>query len=235
MLQVQRPFNYAKQSVLFVPKDIVLPSDPKHSEMVSDLSAKVVLALQGRTLVLTTTLRALKEISDRLKAQLKEHPHIEVLTQGEGSKKELMQRFRSAEDQGFKRSFVLVATATFWEGFDVPGDALQAVVIDKLPFPPPNDPMVVARSKKLEESGKSPFNHYFLPEAGVALKQGAGRLIRRESDKGVLVVCDKRLVETGYGKRLIQALPPMARVSQESVLIEGLKRLTTGATKPEAF
>jgi len=235
VLQVQSPFNYAKQSVLFVPKDIVLPSDPKHSEMVSDLSAKVVLALQGRTLVLTTTLRALKEISDRLKAQLKEHPHIEVLTQGEGSKKELMQRFRSAEDQGFKRSFVLVATATFWEGFDVPGDALQAVVIDKLPFPPPNDPMVVARSKKLEESGKSPFNHYFLPEAGVALKQGAGRLIRRESDKGVLVVCDKRLVETGYGKRLIQALPPMARVSQESVLIEGLKRLTTGATKPEAF
>jgi ATP-dependent DNA helicase DinG len=233
VLQVQSPFNYAKQSVLFVPKEIVLPSDPKHSEMVSDLSAKVVLALQGRTLVLTTTLRALKEISDRLKTHLQEHPHIEVLTQGEGSKKDLMQRFRSAEDLAVKRSFVLVATATFWEGFDVPGDALQAVVIDKLPFPPPNDPMVVARSKKLEESGKSPFNHYFLPEAGVALKQGAGRLIRRESDKGVLVVCDKRLVETGYGKRLIQALPPMARVSQESVLLEGLKRLTTGATKPE--
>ena len=233
VLQVQSPFNYAKQAVLFVPKEMVLPSDPKHSEMVSELSAKVVLALQGRTLVLTTTLRALKEISDRLKALLQEHPHIEVLTQGEGSKKELMQRFRSAEDLGAKRSFVLVATATFWEGFDVPGDALQAVVIDKLPFPPPNDPMVVARSKKLEELGLSPFNHYFLAEAGVALKQGAGRLIRRESDKGVLIVCDKRLVETGYGKRLIQALPPMARVSQEATLLEGLRRLTTGATKPE--
>ena len=232
VLQVQSPFNYAKQAVLFVPKDIVLPSDPKHSEMVSDLSAKVVLALQGRTLVLTTTLRALKEISERLKSLLLEHPHIEVLTQGEGSKHELMQRFRSAEEVGAKRYFVLVATATFWEGFDVPGDALQAVVIDKLPFPPPNDPMVVARSKKLEELGLSPFNHYFLAEAGVALKQGAGRLIRRESDKGVLVVCDKRLVETGYGKRLIQALPPMARVSQEATLLEGLKRLTTGATKP---
>ena len=232
VLQVQSPFNYAKQAVLFVPKDMVLPSDPKHSEMVSDLSAKVVLALQGRTLVLTTTLRALKEISERLKSLLLEHAHIEVLTQGEGSKHELMQRFRSAEDLGVKRSFVLVATATFWEGFDVPGDALQAVVIDKLPFPPPNDPMVVARSKKLEELGLSPFNHYFLAEAGVALKQGAGRLIRRESDKGVLVVCDKRLVETGYGKRLIQALPPMARVSQEATLLEGLKRLTTGATKP---
>jgi ATP-dependent DNA helicase DinG len=230
VLQVKSPFNYAKQAVLLVPKNMVLPSDAKHSEQVSELSAKVIKILGGKTLVLTTTLRALKDIAQRLKDLLKEHPHIEVLVQGEGSKIELMQRFRgpAEHEQG---GFVLVASASFWEGFDVPGDALQAVIIDKLPFPPPNDPMVEARSKRLESEGKSAFNSYFLAEAGVSLKQGAGRLIRRESDKGVLVVCDTRLSTTGYGKRLMAALPPMARVSDEEALLEGLKRLTKSATK----
>ncbi len=233
VLQVKSPFNYAKQAVLLVPKNMVLPSDAKHSEQVSELSAKVIKILGGKTLVLTTTLRALKDIAQRLKDLLKEHPHIEVLVQGEGSKIELMQRFRGPADHE-QGGFVLVASASFWEGFDVPGDALQAVIIDKLPFPPPNDPMVEARSKRLESEGKSAFNSYFLAEAGVSLKQGAGRLIRRESDKGVLVVCDTRLSTTGYGKRLMAALPPMARVSDEEALLEGLKRLTKSATKTGA-
>jgi ATP-dependent DNA helicase DinG len=231
VLQVKSPFNYAKQAVLLVPKNMVLPSDPKHSEQVSELSAKVIKILGGKTLVLTTTLRALKDIAQRLKDALKDHPHIEVLVQGEGSKSELMQRFRGPSDRE-EGGFVLVASASFWEGFDVPGDALQAVIIDKLPFPPPNDPMVEARSKRLESEGKSAFNHYFLAEAGVSLKQGAGRLIRRESDKGVLIVCDTRLSSTGYGKRLMAALPPMARVSDEQALLDGLHRLTKSATKP---
>ena len=233
VLQVKSPFNYAKQAVLLVPKHMVLPSDAKHSEQVSELSAKVIKILGGKTLVLTTTLRALKDIAQRLKDLLKEHPQIEVLVQGEGSKIELMQRFRGPADHE-EGGFVLVASASFWEGFDVPGDALQAVIIDKLPFPPPNDPMVEARSKRLESEGKSAFNSYFLAEAGVSLKQGAGRLIRRESDKGVLVVCDTRLSTTGYGKRLMAALPPMARVSDEEALLEGLKRLTKSATKNAA-
>jgi ATP-dependent DNA helicase DinG len=231
ILQVKSPFNYAKQAVLLVPKSMVLPSDPKHSEQVSELSAKVIKILGGKTLVLTTTLRALKDIAQRLKDALKDHPHIEILVQGEGSKSELMQRFRGPSDRE-AGGFVLVASASFWEGFDVPGDALQAVIIDKLPFPPPNDPMVEARSKRLESEGKSAFNHYFLAEAGVSLKQGAGRLIRRESDKGVLIVCDTRLSNTGYGKRLMAALPPMARVSDEQALLDGLQRLTKSATKP---
>jgi ATP-dependent DNA helicase DinG len=216
-----------------VPKNMVLPSDPQHSQQVSELAAKVVGILGGKTLILTTTLRALKDISQRLKDLLKNRPEIEVLAQGESSKVELMQRFRgpSAHAEG---GFVLVASASFWEGFDVPGDALQAVIIDKLPFPPPNDPMVQARSKRLESEGKSAFNSYFLAEAGVSLKQGAGRLIRRESDKGVLVVCDTRLSTTGYGKRLMAALPPMARVSDEQALLEGLQRLTKSATSSEA-
>jgi len=231
VLQVKSPFNYAKQAVLLVPKNMVLPSDLKHSEQVSALSAKVIKILGGKTLILTTTLRALKDIAQRLKEELKDHPQIEVLVQGEGSKSELMHRFRGPSDHD-EGGFVLVASASFWEGFDVPGDALQAVIIDKLPFPPPNDPMVEARSKRLESEGKSAFNSYFLAEAGVSLKQGAGRLIRRESDKGVLIVCDTRLSNTGYGKRLMAALPPMAKVSDEQVLLEGLQRLTRSATKP---
>jgi ATP-dependent DNA helicase DinG len=106
-----------------------------------------------------------------------------------------------------------VASASFWEGIDVPGSALQMVIIDKLPFPPPGDPLVEARAQKLEAEGRSPFNDYFVPEAAVSLKQGAGRLIRRETDCGILVVCDTRLVQMGYGKRLLNALPPMRRIS----------------------
>jgi ATP-dependent DNA helicase DinG len=125
---------------------------------------------------------------------------------------------------------VLVASASFWEGVDIPGDALQLVVIDKLPFPPPNDPLVEARSQRLQSQGRSPFNDYFVPEAAVALKQGAGRLIRRESDRGVLVVCDTRLVAMGYGRRLMAALPPMRRLATQADLEEALDALTRTST-----
>jgi ATP-dependent DNA helicase DinG len=124
----------------------------------------------------------------------------------------------------------LVASASFWEGVDVPGDALQLVVIDKLPFPPPNDPLVEARSARLEEAGRSPFNDYFLAEAAVALKQGAGRLIRRESDQGILVVCDTRLASMGYGRRLLAALPPMRKIKSEEDYLDSLNQLTKVST-----
>jgi ATP-dependent DNA helicase DinG len=107
----------------------------------------------------------------------------------------------------------------------VPGEALQLVVIDKLPFPPPGDPLVEARGQRLEAQGRSPFNEYFVPEAAVALKQGAGRLIRRETDQGLLVVCDTRLVQMGYGRRLLAALPPMRRLESEQAFEEALDRL----------
>jgi ATP-dependent DNA helicase DinG len=135
-----------------------------------------------------------------------------------------MERFREGAMPG-EGGCVLVASATFWEGFDVPGDALQLVVIDKLPFPPPNDPLVEARSKRLEAQGRSPFNDYFVPEAVVALKQGAGRLIRRETDQGVLVLCDNRLVTTGYGRRLIAALPPMRQLNTANELAQAIEVL----------
>jgi len=139
-----------------------------------------------------------------------------------------MERFREGAQAG-EGGCVLVASATFWEGFDVPGDALQLVVIDKLPFPPPNDPLVEARSKRLEAQGRSAFNDYFVPEAVVALKQGAGRLIRRETDQGLLVLCDNRLVTTGYGKRLMAAMPPMRRLESEADLAQSLEALKLAA------
>jgi ATP-dependent DNA helicase DinG len=141
----------------------------------------------------------------------------EVLVQGELPKRVLMDRFREGDTMG-RPGCVLVASASFWEGFDAPGDALQLVVIDKLPFPPPNDPLVEARSQRLEAQGRSSFGDYSLPEAAVALKQGAGRLIRRETDSGVLVICDTRLVAMGYGRRLLGALPPMRRLETEADL-----------------
>ena len=126
---------------------------------------------------------------------------------------------------------MLVASASFWEGIDVAGDALQLVVIDKLPFPPPNDPLAEARSRHLESQGRSAFNDYFVPEAAVSLKQGAGRLIRRETDEGALVICDTRLVQMGYGRRLLKALPPMQRLASEPELLERLDQLTTSGTR----
>ena len=125
---------------------------------------------------------------------------------------------------------MLVASATFWEGFDVPGDALQLVVIDKLPFPPPGDPLVEAHTQRIEQAGGRAFKAYALPEAAVALKQGAGRLIRRETDRGILVVGDIRLVTMGYGKRLLAALPPMRRLESDQEFNEALLALTRTST-----
>ncbi len=223
VLRVGSPFDYPAQASLYVPRDIVRPNDPAHSAQVASLAADAVRRLGGRTLVLTTTLRALRAIGDVMKHQL-EGSGIEVLVQGEWPKRHLMDRFREGAKPG-EGGCVLVASATFWEGFDVPGDALQLVVIDKLPFPPPNDPLVEARSKRLEAQGRSPFNDYFVPEAVVALKQGAGRLIRRETDQGVLVLCDNRLVTTGYGRRLIAALPPMRQLNTAQELAQAIEVL----------
>ena len=223
VLRVSSPFDYPSQASLYVPRDLVRPNDPAHSTQVAVLASDAVRRLGGRSLVLTTTLRALRVIGDVMKQRL-EGSGIDVLVQGEWPKRHLMERFREGAQVG-EGGCVLVASATFWEGFDVPGDALQLVIIDKLPFPPPNDPLVEARSKRLEAQGRSPFNDYFVPEAVVALKQGAGRLIRTESDQGVLVLCDNRLVTTGYGRRLISALPPMRQLPNTDALVASLDAL----------
>jgi ATP-dependent DNA helicase DinG len=224
VLRVGSPFDYASQAAIYVPRHLPKPGDPAHSAAVAALAAEAVARLGGRTMVLTTTLRALRTIGDELQGRFGGSGDIEVLVQGQWPKRRLMERFREGASQG-RAGCVLVASASFWEGFDVPGDALQLVIIDKLPFPPPGDPLVEARAQRLESQGRSAFNDYFVPEAAVALKQGAGRLIRRESDEGVLVVCDNRLVAMGYGRRLLAALPPMRVLSTNGEWIETLDRL----------
>ena len=224
ILKVESPFDYPMQAAVYVPRHLPKPGDAEHSAKVADFVADSALVLGGRTLVLTTTLRALKVIGDSLKQALSESSALQVLVQGQSPKRELMERFRAGKTNG-QKGCILVASASFWEGVDIPGEALQMVVIDKLPFPPPNDPLVEARSARLEAKGRSPFKDYFLPEAAVALKQGAGRLIRRESDRGILVVCDTRLVTMGYGKRLMAALPPMRRLTTEHEFRAALSEL----------
>ena len=227
VLRVQSPFDYASQAAIYVPRAFPKPNDPSHSQRVAQLAARGAAELGGRTLVLTTTLRALRTIGDEMRQQfelLDTQVRPEVLVQGELPKRVLMDRFREGSSAG-RAGCVLVASASFWEGFDAPGDVLQLVVIDKLPFPPPNDPLVEARSQRLEAQGRSSFADYSLPEAAVALKQGAGRLIRRETDSGVLAICDTRLVAMGYGRRLLAALPPMRRLENEADFDAALEAL----------
>ena len=225
-LRVASPFDYALQAALYVPADAPAPADSAHSPWVAQLAAGAASVLGGRTLVLTTTLRALRAVSDALRAELAGQPNLVVLVQGESPKRWLMERFRAGDAQGAP-GCVLVATASFWEGFDVPGPSLQLVIIDKLPFPPPGDPLVDARMQTAESAGKNAFAHHAVPEAAVALRQGAGRLIRSETDRGILVVCDPRLVDKGYGKRLLRALPPMRRLEDAQGFRDAVAVLAT--------
>jgi len=211
VLRIGSPFDYARQAALYVPAQIVRPGDPAHSGQVAQLAGDAAVRLGGRTLVLTTTLRALRHIGEVLAERFGPGSGLEVLVQGQLPKRVLMERFRQGSTGG-QPGCVLVASASFWEGIDMPGQALQLVLIDKLPFPPPGDPLVEARCRRLESEGRSAFSGYSVPEAAVALKQGAGRLIRRETDTGLLVICDTRLTQMGYGKRLLAALPPMRRL-----------------------
>lgn len=227
--RVDSPFDYMEQAAVYVPRLIPRPNDPGHSASVAALAADAAQRLGGRTMVLTTTLRALRAIGEALQERFGDAGEIEVLVQGQWPKRRLIERFREGAGQG-QPGCMLVASASFWEGVDVPGDALQLVIIDKLPFPPPGDPLVEARAQRLQAQARSPFNDYFVPEAAVALKQGAGRLIRRESDRGVLAVCDTRLLTMGYGRRLMAALPPMRRLNTQDEFLEALEALC-GATR----
>jgi ATP-dependent DNA helicase DinG len=229
ILKVRSPFDYALQAALYVPLNLPRPGDQGHSLQVAEFVARTATVIGGRTLVLTTTLRALNAVGDALRRQFMDSGSLEILIQGQQPKRQLMDRFRRADQEG-RPGCVLVASASFWEGFDVPGEALQLLIIDKLPFPPPSDPLVEARSSRLEANGRSVFNEYFVPEAAIALKQGAGRLIRRETDRGILVICDTRLALMGYGKRLLAALPPMRRINSVDELNEALGALTKPST-----
>ena len=202
------PFDFAHQAALWVPRGLGEAGAPGFASRVAQAAWPLVAANRGRAFFLCTTLRAMREIAERLaELDAQAGTGLQRFVQGDAPRHELLARFRRA------RAAVLVGSAGFWEGVDVAGDALSLVVIDKLPFAPPDDPVVKARNEAMRRAGRDPFSQAQLPAAALALKQGAGRLIRSETDRGVLVVCDERLVTRGYGRRLIASLPPFARVT----------------------
>lgn len=215
-LRLGSPFDYAAHARTWVPPHFPKPNEPGHPAAVGTLAARLAGRLGGRTFVLTTTLRVLPLIAEAIVAA---DAGLRVLVQGSQPKRSLLRRFLA--DPGC----VLVGSHSFWEGVDVPGDALQCVLIDKLPFPPPADPLVQARTRRLERAGRDPFNAYFVPEAAIALKQGAGRLIRSETDRGLLVIADVRLRRMPYGRRLRDALPPMGTLDTEAEALAWLGEL----------
>ena len=212
-LRVESPFDYARQAAIYVPQEFPEPAHPDHSAAVAALVADAATQIGGKTLVLTTTLRAVQAVRKALQEFMsqQEAGGLDILAQGDASKRELLERF-TADAVSPARGAVLVASAAFWEGIDLAGDVLQLLVIDKLPFAPPDDPLVRAQTDACKAAGGNAFKDIHLPQAAMALKQGAGRLIRGESDRGILVVCDTRLHTRAYGKKLLQALPPMRRL-----------------------
>ncbi len=221
VLRADSPFDYARQARLYIPSTFPQPNEAEHPQAVADLASRCARVLQGRTFVLTTTLRALRTIGDALRSEFERRGEgFQVLQQGDMPKRQLIEQFLASE------RCVLVGSQSFWEGIDVPGDALQCVLIDKLPFPPPNDPLVEARVQRLQAQGRNAFADFFVAEAAISLKQGAGRLIRSESDHGLLVVCDPRMAKMSYGKRLRAALPPMTMLGKESEALAWLAALS---------
>ncbi len=231
-LRLPSPFNYPEQAALYIPENLPHPQEGEaHSLAVAKWAAASARILGGKTLVLTTTHRALQCIAKDLKERLALDP-IEILVQGDAGKNELIAALRQGKRSEQHTGSVLVATSSLWEGIDIPGDALQLVIIDKLPFPPPDDPVVMARSERLKAAGLEPFPHQTLPEAAVMLKQGAGRLIRSQSDRGLLLICDPRLASSRYGPGLVRALPPMRRLQSPAEYRAAIEALAAAAPAP---
>jgi ATP-dependent DNA helicase DinG len=200
----ESPFNYAENSLLYVPREMPEPNTPAYTPAVVAAALPAIEASAGRAFMLFTSLRAMREGYERLQEAFAQRGlDYPLLMQGEGSRTELLERFRRLGNA------VLVGSQSFWEGVDVRGEALSLVVIDKLPFAAPDDPLLAARIEKINRDGGNAFVEYQLPQAVITLKQGAGRLIRDETDRGVLMICDPRLFSKGYGRRILRSLPSM--------------------------
>jgi ATP-dependent DNA helicase DinG len=209
------PFDYPTQGLLYVPRNLPQPSSPMFTDAVFEAALPAIEASGGGVFMLCTTLRAVDKIAMKLRDTIEARGwNYPLLVQGDASRTELLDRFRSYGNA------ILVGSQSFWEGVDVRGDALSLVVIDKLPFAPPDDPVLAARLDALSKKGLSPFAVHQLPQAVITLKQGAGRLIRAETDRGVLMICDTRLVDKPYGRRIWQSLPPFKRTREIDVVRE---------------
>jgi ATP-dependent DNA helicase DinG len=202
----ESPFDFESQALLYAPQGLPDPNHADYSLAVAEAALPVIKAARGRTFMLCTSLRAMREIYGWLQSAFdRDGLDFPLLIQGDATRTELLERFRKLGNA------VLVGSQSFWEGVDVKGEALSVVIIDKLPFAPPDDPVLSARIDKLNAEGKNAFMEYQLPYAAITLKQGAGRLIRDEADRGVLMICDPRMLTKSYGKRIWQSLPPFRR------------------------
>lgn len=202
-LIVPSPFDYKVQAALYLPATLPDPRDAEYFDAATREVVSLVELTGGGAFVLCTSLRAMNELARRATPLLKQT----IFVQGTAPKGVILESFRRDGHA------VLFATSSFWEGVDVPGDALRLVIIDKLPFDVPSDPLVIARCKRIEEGGEQPFMTYLVPSAAISLKQGFGRLIRTQGDRGIVAILDRRITTKGYGKVFLKSLPDASRCS----------------------
>lgn len=207
-LSLESPFDFRRQAVLYVPEGLPMPNAPEYTSRLVQAMRPVIEASQGGVFFLFTSHRALREAGQLLKGTL---PYP-LLIQGERSRRQLLEEFRQAGNA------VLLGAASFWEGIDVRGDALRCVIIDKLPFASPGDPVAAARIEHIEQQGRRAFMEFQVPHAVLTLRQGVGRLIRHAEDQGLLVLADPRLVNKGYGGLFLKSLPNMTRTRKLEVV-----------------
>lgn len=218
------PFDYATQAMLYVPQGMPEPHQPGFTDAVVEAAWPLIERAGGRTFLLSTTLRAVDRAAQALKDRL-DAAGITLLRQGDASRTELLERFRATPRA------ILIGSQSFWEGVDVRGQALSLVVIDKLPFAPPDDPVLAARLARVTARGGNAFMEHQVPAAVISLKQGAGRLIRSETDHGVLMICDPRLISKPYGRRIWQSLPPFRRSRDSAEVMTFLDAIIGGEEK----
>jgi ATP-dependent DNA helicase DinG len=223
-LAIPSPFDFESQALLYLPTKLPDPSAPTHTNAVVDLAVPLIEVSAGGAFVLFTSHRALQRAAQLFRDRWTELADFPLLVQGEAPREHLLRRFRESGNA------VLLGTASFWEGVDVKGDALRLVIIEKLPFSSPDDALTKARIEHLKANGGNAFREFQLPEAALTLKQGVGRLIRSESDRGVVVICDPRLVDKPYGRVFRACLPPMPVTRVAADAEKFLRRIAGTAT-----
>ncbi|HEV7607247.1 MAG TPA: ATP-dependent DNA helicase [Steroidobacteraceae bacterium] len=228
-LAIASPFDFETQALLYLPTQLPDPSAATHTSAVVDTAVPLIEASAGGAFVLFTSHRALQRAAQLMRDRWTELGDFPLLVQGEAPREQLLRRFRESGNA------VLLGTASFWEGVDVKGDALRLVIIEKLPFSSPDDALTKARIEHLKANGGNAFREYQLPEAALALKQGVGRLIRSETDRGVVVICDPRLVDKPYGRVFRASLPPMPVTRLSTDAEKFLRRIAGTAAAPAAL
>jgi len=228
-LAIASPFDFESQALLYLPAQLPDPSAPAHTPAVVDVAVPLIEASAGGAFVLFTSHRALQRAAQLMRDRWTELADFPLLVQGEAPREQLLRTFRESGNA------VLLGTASFWEGVDVKGDALRLVIIEKLPFSSPDDALTKARIEHLKANGGNAFREYQLPEAALALKQGVGRLIRSETDRGVVVICDPRLIDKPYGRVFRASLPPMPVTRAVADAEKFLRRIAGLASPPAAL